>query len=120
MARIEVSGVRSSCVTVDMKSSLSRSSSWSRVLAARSSAVAACSSFDFCSSSPAVGAHLRGLVEDVHHLLEAGRLLLHHRRHHHPGGGAPDGPGQLGLGELDQVPASAGSASRPRGPRRRA
>ena len=50
-ARIDVSGVRSSCVTVEMKSSFSRSSSCSRSLAARSSAVAVMSSCDFCLSS---------------------------------------------------------------------
>jgi hypothetical protein len=50
-ARIEVSGVRSSCVTVEMKSSFMRSSSFSRSLAARSSAVAASSSRDFCSAA---------------------------------------------------------------------
>ncbi len=49
-ARIEVSGVRSSCVTVEMKSSFMRSSSVSRSLAARRPAVAASSSRDFCSS----------------------------------------------------------------------
>src|SRR6266536_26573 len=50
-ARIEVSGVRSSCVTVEMKSSFSRSSSCKRSLAARSSSVAAISSRDFCCNS---------------------------------------------------------------------
>ena len=50
-ARIDVSGVRSSCVTVEMKSSFIRSSSCRRSLAARSSAVAVISSCDFCFSS---------------------------------------------------------------------
>ncbi len=50
-ARIDVSGVRSSCVTVETKSSFSRSSSFRRSLAARSSAVAAMTSRDFFSSS---------------------------------------------------------------------
>ena len=49
-ARIEVSGVRSSCDTVETKSSFSRSSSVSRSLAARNSSVARSSSCDFCSS----------------------------------------------------------------------
>ena len=49
-ARIEVSGVRSSWVTVDTKSSFSRSSSVSRSFAVRSSVVADSSSRDFCSS----------------------------------------------------------------------
>ena len=48
--RIEVSGVRSSWLTVEMKSSLSRSSSCRRSLAARSSAVAASSLAEFSSS----------------------------------------------------------------------
>jgi hypothetical protein len=50
----------------------------------------------------AVGAHLRGLVQDVHDLVEARRLLLDHRGHHHPRRGAADGAGQLRLGELHQ------------------
>ena len=49
-ARIEVSGVRSSWLTVETKSSFIRSSSFSCSFAARSSAVAASSSCDFCSS----------------------------------------------------------------------
>ena len=49
-ARIDVSGVRSSWVTVDTKSSFMRSSSCSRSFAARSSAVAASSSRDLRSS----------------------------------------------------------------------
>ena len=48
--RIEVSGVRNSWLTVATKSSFSLSSSLRRSLAARSSAVAASSSRDFCSS----------------------------------------------------------------------
>ncbi len=50
-ARIDVSGVRSSCVTVEMKSSFMRSSSCRRSFAARSSAVAIVSACDFCLSS---------------------------------------------------------------------
>ena len=49
-ARIEVSGVRSSWLTVEIKSSFIRSSSLSRSLAARSSPVASSNSRDFCSS----------------------------------------------------------------------
>ena len=48
--RIEVSGVRSSWVTVDRKSSFSRSSSVSRAFAALSSVEAFSSAVDFCSS----------------------------------------------------------------------
>src|SRR5438105_9948800 len=48
-ARIEVRGVRSSCVTTETKSSFMRSSSFRRSFASRSSAVAASSSRDFCS-----------------------------------------------------------------------
>ena len=48
-ARIEVSGVRSSCETVETKSSFSRSSSVRRSFAARSSCVARSSSCYFCS-----------------------------------------------------------------------
>ncbi len=50
-ARIEVSGVRNSWVTVEMKSSFMRSSSRRRSLASRSSAVAASSSCCLASSS---------------------------------------------------------------------
>ena len=48
---MEVRGVRSSWVTVDMKSSFMRSSSCSRSLAARRPVVASSSSRDFFSSS---------------------------------------------------------------------
>src|SRR6185503_3393448 len=47
--RIAVSGVRSSCDTVETNSSFIRSSSVRRSFAARSSCVARCSSCDFCS-----------------------------------------------------------------------
>ena len=52
-ARIEVSGVRSSWVTEDMKSSFRWSRLCSASLAARSSAVAASSERDFSSSARA-------------------------------------------------------------------
>ena len=50
-ARIDVNGVRSSWVTVEMKSSLSRSSSFSRALASRKSRVAASNSVCFSFNS---------------------------------------------------------------------
>ena len=64
-ARIEVSGVRSSCVTVEMKSSFSRSSSCSRSLAARSSCGRRLELARLLLEVVAVGDDLRGLVEDV-------------------------------------------------------
>ena len=50
-----------------------------------------------------VGAHLGGLVEDVHHLIDAQRLFGHHRGHHRARRGGADGTGQQGFREIDQA-----------------
>ena len=100
-ARIEVSGVRSSCVTVEMKSSFRRSSSCSRALAARSSAVAAPAP-RLLLELVAVGDDLRRLVEDAHDLVEAERLLLDDRGDHHPRRRRADRAGERALDELHQ------------------
>ena len=102
-ARIEVSGVRSSCVTVEMKSSLSRSSSFRRSLAALSSWVAASQLLLLLLEPVAVGDHLGRLVDDGHHLLEAQGLLLRDRGHHRPRRGRPDRAGELQLREAHEV-----------------
>jgi hypothetical protein len=67
-----------------------------------SSRVASSSSRDFCSSRW-LYSHLRRLVEDVHHLVEPGRLLLHDGGDEDARGGAPDGTGELRLREVDQI-----------------
>ena len=50
----------------------------------------------------AVGADLGGLVEDIHDLLEAQRLLLGDGGDQDPRRGAANGAGEQGLGEIDR------------------
>ncbi len=52
--------------------------------------------------------HLRRLVEDRHHLVEARRLLLHDRGDHHPRRGRADGARELALGELHEFGVGVG------------
>ncbi|MCY1554443.1 hypothetical protein D9M68_910170 [compost metagenome] len=49
-----------------------------------------------------VGAQLRCLVEDAHHVVQIQCLLLHHRGHHHARRSAADGAGQLRFHEMHQ------------------
>jgi hypothetical protein len=83
-----VSGVRSSCVTLLMKSSFSLS----RLLSC---------SFTWRSS--------RRFLDDAQHVVQAQRVLFDHRGHHHARRRAADGAGQLRLHPLHQL------ARRPRG-----
>ena len=94
--------MRSSWLTVAMKSSFSWSSCSSRSLALRSSAVAASSSVDFCSSR-----WLYSLICDASSrisITSCGPITSppHDRGHHHPRRGGTDGPRQLPLGQLHQ------------------
>ncbi len=95
--------MRSSCVTVEMKSSFRRSSSCSRRLARAQLVRRRLELARFLLELAAVGEHLGGLVDDVHHLVEVERLFLHHRGHHHAGRRAADGAGQQRLGVVHQV-----------------
>ena len=94
--RIEVSGVRSSWLTVARKSSLSWSSWRSRSLASRSSAVACSSAARLLLEPPAVLDHLRGLVQDLHQIVGADHLAAHDRADHHPGRGRSRSRGRAG------------------------
>ena len=107
-ARIDVSGVRSSWVTVDTKSSLSRSSSCSRSLACRSSAVASSSCCDLRSS-----ARLYARTCEVSSRICSTSSIpsgssVDDGRHHQPGGGGPDRTGEHRLDVLDQLGVGRG------------
>ncbi len=126
-ARIEVSGVRSSCVTVETKSSFSRSSSCSRSFASRSSAVAASSSRDFCSSRwlYTTTCEASSRISRTSSMLE--RLFLHHRGDHDARRRGADRAGELHLDVVHELgvglervvgPAQAARRARSRGTRR--
>ena len=103
-ARIEVSGVRSSCVTVETKSSFRRSSSCSRSLAARSSCVARLELA--ATSAPAGGCRRRPARPrrgSSRTSSSVERLFLHHRGDHDARRGGADRAGELQLDEVHQL-----------------
>ena len=86
-----------SCVTDDMKSSFRRSSPSGARWRARSAVAASSSAISV--ETLGIGAHLGGLVEDVHHLVEPSGSACT-TGHHHPRRGAADRPGEQGLGKM--------------------
>ena len=102
-ARIEVSGVRSSWVTEDMKSSFRWSRLCSCSLAARSSAGRLLERARLLLERAGVAAELRGLVEDLEHVVDRERLLLGDRFDHDARRGGADGAGDLALDPVDEA-----------------